>query len=89
MGTCCCASELKSTEISIISSPSKRGIKDHYRLFEYGTPFYNIDIDSFFQYMALASMDSVDGQTITLQSMRGYLKGVEWEDLDDDESILS
>ena len=63
MGATCCSVEctrdggLNSDEVSIIPAPSLRGIKDQYRRFEYTLPFYTIEIDSFFQYMNLASMD--------------------------------
>ena len=39
--------------------------------------------------MALASMESEDGMTVTLKDLRTYLKTSEWADLDDKESELA
>ena len=72
----------------IIAAPSLRGVKDQFRRFEYQLPFYQTEIDSFFQYVALASMDT-DGKSVTLEGMRAFLKGAEWAELDDDESPLA
>ena len=38
--------------------------------------------------MALSTMDSIDGQRVSLTSLRGYLKTAEWQDLDDVGSSL-
>ena len=39
--------------------------------------------------MALATMESSDGNSLTISSLRVYLKQIEWKDLDDEESTLS
>ena len=81
--TCCsvsCSGErgINSNEVTVISAPSLRGVKDKYRRFEYTLPFYQIDIEHFIQYMALSTVDSLDGQKVSLTSLRGYLKTSEW-----------
>ena len=77
MGAACyCAkeSDFCINELYTVEAPSLFGVRDQYRLFELSLPFAQIDVDSFFQYMALATMDSSDGNSVTLSSLRVYLR---------------